>query len=427
MSKNEIADGATAVGVPPLVETIPSEKAKGARERFVLGLVCSSHTLNHIQSGVTSVLFPVMMKELGFGRLQLGILTAAHHFAAQGLQVIYGFLAAFVKRAVILGIGNTILGVSVILHAFLGSYGQLLAARVLASVGASAQNPMGSAILSTHFPKSRGWVLMLHHTAGNVGTFLAPALAAGLLFYMGWRQVFLILGIPSMLMGLCYFLLRDRLPAARQEGRKKAARASFDAYLRCLKDRDILLSSMILMVGAAGRGTGFNEAYLVLYFMETFQVTATQAGLLLMVLEAAGVVGPLGVAWVSDRVGRRALVVQTTLLLSSIFTVWLAHQSTVGVLFFVNLILYGTFVQSRGSLTQAMIGDFANEEVADAAFSLYYFIGFISGPIWTLVAGYVLDRYGFTPAFYLAGASYLAGMTLLSFVKGKGSRGEMTA
>lgn len=419
MSKNKMADGTAAIAVPPVVEAVPSEEVSDAQRRFILGLVCSSHTLNHVQSGVTSVLFPVMMKELGFGFFQLGVLSAAHHFSAQGLQVIYGFVAAFVKRAVILGVGNTILGLSVMLHALLGNYTQLLAARVFSSVGASAQNPMGSAILSGHFPKSRGWVLMLHHTAGNVGTFLAPAIAAGLLVYVEWRQVFLFLGIPSMLMGLCYFLLRDRLPTGKSEGRKKAAKASLDAYLRCLKNRNILFTSMVLMVGAAGRGSGFNVTYLVPYFMDTFHVTASQAGLLLMVLEAAGVAGPLGVAWVSDRTADRAFIVQATLLLSAIFTVWLAYQSSVGVLLFINLILYGTFVQSRGSLTQAMIGDFASEEIADAAFSLYYFVGFISGPFWTLVAGYVMDRYGYTPAFYLAGSTYLAGIALLTFVKDK--------
>jgi dipeptide/tripeptide permease len=63
-----------------------------------------------------------------------------------------------------------------------------------------------------------------------------------------------------------------------------------------------------------------------------------------------------------------------------------------------------------------MIGDFATDDIADAAFSLYYFIGFISGPFWTLVTGFVMDRYGFTPAFYLAGTSYLAGMMLLALV-----------
>jgi predicted MFS family arabinose efflux permease len=146
--------------------------------------------------------------------------------------------------------------------------------------------------------------LMLHHTAGNVGSFLAPAIAATLLLFMGWRQTFFILGVPSILMGAGYFFLRDRLPNSARMGKKKAAQAGLDAYRRCLKDRNIVFTSLILMVGAAGRGTGFNVTYLVPFFMERFGVTASQAGFLLMVLEAAGVVGPLAVAWLSDRVGR---------------------------------------------------------------------------------------------------------------------------
>ncbi len=63
-----------------------------------------------------------------------------------------------------------------------------------------------------------------------------------------------------------------------------------------------------------------------------------------------------------------------------------------------------------------MIGDFATDDIADAAFSLYCFIGFMSGPFWTLVTRFGVDRFGFTPAFYLAGASYLAGMALLTLV-----------
>ena len=81
------------------------------------------------------------------------------------------------------------------------------------------------------------------------------------------------------------------------------------------------------------------------------------------------------------------------------------------------LILYGAFVQARGALTQIMIGDFAAPELTDAAFSIYYFVGFISGPIWTLIIGYVMQTYGFTEAFYVAAATYIAGMLLLTFVR----------
>jgi hypothetical protein len=44
-------------------------------------------------------------------------------------------------------------------------------------------------------------------------------------------------------------------------------------------------------------------------------------------------------------------------------------------------------------------------------------VGFISGPIWTLIIGYVMQHYGFAPAFYIAAGTYIAGMFLLTFVK----------
>jgi len=37
--------------------------------------------------------------------------------------------------------------------------------------------------------------------------------------------------------------------------------------------------------------------------------------------------------------------------------------------------------------------------------------------MWLLTTGYVIDQFGFTPAFYLAASTYLAGMLLLLFVK----------
>jgi predicted MFS family arabinose efflux permease len=171
------------------------------------------------------------------------------------------------------------------------------------------------------------------------------------------------------------------------------------------------------MVGAAGRGTGINLTYLVPFFMERFGVTAPVGGLLLTVLQGAGLFGPLAIAWVSDRCGRRALVTQITLLLSAIMTVWLAYQTSLGALFYLNLILYGSVVEARGSLTQTMISDFAKDDLTDAAFSIYYFVGCISGPIWTLIVGYVMQNYGFTQAFYIAAATYIVGMLLLLFVK----------
>ena len=221
------------------------------------------------------------------------------------------------------------------------------------------------------------------------------------------------------------FLLRDYTSAADEgEDKKSLFKSNVNAYLLCLKNRKILLTSLVLMVGAAGRGTGVNATYLVPFFMEQFNITASSGGMLLTIMMGAGLIGPLAIAWLSDRTGKRIVVTQVTLLLSAIMTVWLAQHSQLGLLFYLNLILYGSVVQARGSLTQTMIGDFASPELTDAAFSIYYFVGFISGPIWTLIIGYMMDHFGFAPAFYVAASTYIAGMLLLTFVKEESARSE---
>lgn len=409
---NEPAAASTATLNTGVVDVTEREK------RLALSLISACHTLNHLQYSVTSVMFPVMMSELGFGLLQLGMLSAISNFVGQGLQVVYGFFTGFFKRTVVLGVGNVLVGLSAMLQFFVGSYPQLLGARVAIDVGSSPQHPLGASALSRYFPKARGWALTFHHSAGSLGSFLGPALASVALLYLSWRTAFVVYGALSLLMGLTLFMLHDSGSSTAGNAEQKGNfKANLHAYRLCLKNRNIVFTSLVLMVGAAGRGTGINLTYLVPFFMERFGITASAGGLLLTVLQGAGLIGPLMIAWFSDRFGNRAMITQATLLLSALMSVWLAHHTYLGVLFYVNLVLYGTVVEARSSLTQAMISDFARAELTDAAFSIYYFVGCISGPIWTLIVGYVMQNYGFTPAFYLAASTYVAGMLLLLLVR----------
>jgi MFS family permease len=410
----------------PIIESTPKTATTGteaveateAQKKFALWLIGVCHTFNHLQYSINSVLFPVMMKDLGFGYLQLGVLSAASNLTGQGLEAFCGFLTGFFKRTALLGAGNVLMGLTTMIHSLIGSYPQLLVARVASSVGSSPQHPLGASVLSRYFPKARGWALTFHHSAGSVGSFAGPALVSFFLLYLEWRVIYVIMGLPTLLFGMFLFKLNDSNPGGdTRGGAKQRLLASWNLYLKCLKNRNILFTSLVLMVGAAGRGTGINATYLVPFFMERFQVTASVGGLLLTLLQGAGLFGPLAIGWLSDRWGRRAPFVQVTLLFSAIMTVWLANQNALGPLFYLNLILYGAVVQARGSLTQAMVGDFATEETTDAAFSIFYFVGFVSGPIWTLIIGYIMDQYGFTPAFYVAASTYLVGMLLLRFVR----------
>ncbi|HEX2929759.1 MAG TPA: MFS transporter [Candidatus Binatia bacterium] len=415
----------SVASVAASVTESPTLEATLQQKRLALSVISICHTLNHLQYSITSVIFPVMMKELGFGLLQLGALSAISNFVGQGLQVVYGLFTGLFKRSKILGSGNVIVGLSAMSQFFVGSYPQLLVARIAIDAGSSPQHPLGASILSRFYPKARGWALTFHHSAGSFGPFIGPGLASIALLYMGWRTAFVVFGLASLIMGLALFMVREHAAAADQVKETKGQfKANLDAYRVCLKDRNILFTSLVLMVGAAGRGTGINLTYLVPFFMERFDVTASVGGLFLTVLQGAGLVGPLAIAWVSDRLGRRAIVTQITLLLSAVMTVWLAYQTSLGPLFYLNLILYGSVVEARSSLTQTMISDYARDDLTDAAFSIYYFVGCISGPIWTLIVGYVMQAYGFTQAFYVAAGTYIAGMLLLTFVKEREGRSE---
>ncbi len=79
---------------------------------------------------------------------------------------------------------------------------------------------------------------------------------------------------------------------------------------------------------------------------------------------------------------------------------------------------------ARGTLTQAVVADSAPPEQIDVAFSLYYFIGFISGPIWTLITGMLIARFvdtewGYTPAFLLVSCTYLVAIPLVLMMKSR--------
>src|SRR5207237_504072 len=82
--------------------------------------------------------------------------------------------------------------------------------------------------------------------------------------------------------------------------------------------------SLILMVGAAGRGTGIDVAFLVPFFVWTLGLPDSDAGLsiaagLLTVMNFAALVGPFAVAYFFDRYNQR-VVLAVTLVLSSVAT-----------------------------------------------------------------------------------------------------------
>jgi predicted MFS family arabinose efflux permease len=104
---------------------------------------------------------------------------------------------------------------------------------------------------------------------------------------------------------------------------------------------------------------------------------------------------------------------QISLALSAITTVWLGLEGAFGFTLIASLVVYGLAVHARQAITQAMVADYAGPEHEDAAYSIYFTVGFISAPLWTLLMGAIMQEAGFTIATQVIAVSYVIGMLLL--------------
>lgn len=414
----------------------PAEESAELERSLVLWLTNTSHAVNHFQNNMVSALYPVIMAELGFGYFQLGVITAIRTIFGNASQGMYGFLTPFFRRSHLLGIGNLVLGLGTLLTGMVSGYGGFIAARTVTSIGSSAQHPVGASLLAGYFPKNRGAILALNSSIANIGSLLAPAVAGILLLVLGWRQIFFAVAILSLVMGGAYFLFHDRVgnvgPVASRRSRLAQGK---DSYLRVLRNRNIMVISLVQMVGAAGGEGGVNQTYLGPHLVNDLGLSVALAGISLSAMQFGSIIGPLGFGWLSDRVSRKR-VMQVSLLLSSVGTLSIAFQgstlpsamSALGpwlpsaeqsfvLLLLLNLVIYGGITSSRQTLTQALVADSMRDEDRDAAFSLYYLIAFMADPIWSLVTGGLMETLGFSVAFSRLSLSYLVGVVLLAFVR----------
>ena len=113
-----------------------------------------------------------------------------------------------------LGAGNVVVGISAMAQFFVGSYPQLLVARVAIDAGSSRHLLGAEHFIALLSQGARGWALTFHHSAGVFGSFIGPGLASIALLYMDWRTAFVVFGFASLVMGLTLFLVSEHSSAA---------------------------------------------------------------------------------------------------------------------------------------------------------------------------------------------------------------------
>ena len=386
------------------------------RPNLTLGLLSLAHSLIHMQSALMPLVYIAVIDQFGLDEAAIGLFIGVTTAIAGAMQLSYGFLTRYIARPVLIGVGQLVFGVSLMLAGFASSIGQLLAAISGARVGASPQHPVGNGILSDAFPpERRGFAISTHIAGGNVGTILVPFIGGALLATVGWNATLLLFGIPPLVVGaLVLWFVREDTTAYRREAR---ASGSWAGQVRAVLGRsDLMRILAAALVSAGGRGLDIAAPFLLLYFRAELGIDDSTVLWLYALLLVGAVVGPVLAGILSDRYGRRRTLI------------WYYALSSVGILSVVlaggNLLLlaplllpFGTAVFSEGPILQAFLADRAVGPLRDVAFSIYFTAAFGIGALWALAIGAIVAGPGYVTAFVVMAISYVAGAVLISSVR----------
>ena len=144
-------------------------------------------------------------------------------------------------------------------------------------------------------------------------------------------------------------------------------------------------------------------------------------GVHVALLAAPGVVsGPLfGV--LSDRIGRKSIIVFVMAASAILPATMVLGGEGLGMTF--SVALFGLFLYSVNSLTQAAAIDIAEGKRLEATFiGLMWGSNAFFGAATSIAAGWLVGRYGWPPRFYLASALLFLGFLFSLFVPATGMR-----
>ena len=390
----------------PAAAAVPAITIRPMRS---LGLLSIAHAVNHAQAVMLPLIFLAIIDEYGVSVGSVAILAAVGAFASGMAQLSYAGLTRVVSRRRLLGIGGIIFGGGFALQAFAVSYLTFAIPNIASRIGGSPQHPVGNGLLSEQFPpERRGFAISAHIAGGNVGTVVVALIGVPLIAAVGWRGASISLGLPAIAIAIAILILiRERgtdRAAARARGTVRSA------FRRILGNHDLRWLYLTAMLGGGGRGLGVVNLFVLLYLKEVLGLDPATYGLMYGVLIVFSVPMPIVVGWLSDRIGRKPLIVGVYSAARS-GSSCSSRQARSLVWLWAGILLMGLFSFAESPQLQALLGDLAPPSIRDASYALYFTMAFGVGSLWVAVYGVIIERAG-----EAAGLPIVFGLMALTFV-----------
>ena len=234
------------------------ESSNWTRTRWTAALfLFAVYVLHSLDRYVFGVVLEPIKHEFNFTDTQMGALAGSAHAIGFTLFVLpVGYLLDRTNRVKML---STMLGVWSAVTALCAAttgYGSLFLMRAIVGAAESTTSAGTQSLVSSSFPvKMRASAMGMVYSGLAVGTGLAFVIGGYVAQHYGWREVFLIVGVPGVLLGLLMWR-KSPEPVRDAENVEQAhAAPMWEVFKFFIRSRPVLFNSIGLAIVAMNVAT----------------------------------------------------------------------------------------------------------------------------------------------------------------------------
>jgi len=169
-------------------------------ETRILILLVLSVGINYIDRGTLSVAAPQLTAELSLNPQQMGLLLSLFFWTYASFLILAGWLVDRYDVRWVFGIGFVLWSGATLATGFVSGFTALMALRLLLGAGESVAYPSYSKIIAASFPQThRGIANSFIDMGSKIGPAIGTLAGALLVANYGWRILFFVMGIASLL------------------------------------------------------------------------------------------------------------------------------------------------------------------------------------------------------------------------------------
>ena len=389
-------------------------------ETRLMAVLCLTFGFVFFDRNAMSYLGPYVQKDLNLNNTEVGWLSSALSFAFAISALVVGYLSDKTgKRKSILLVTVIVFSLCSALSGLAASFAVLVMSRALMGTAEGGVLPISQSLVALESEEKRRGLnagVMQNLGSNLIGSSLAPIVLGRIAEHYHWRAAFFIAAIPGL---ICAFLLWKVVREPKTHAISSTAEAGVDpdkmSVLQMFGYRNIILCCVMCCFMVAWMVLGW--VFLPLVYANYLHIPAGQSDWLMAVLGISAAVFAFVVPGLSDKLGRKPIVIVFSLI-GVIYPLAVLNYTgsaiVLGIVIFIGWSASGVFPLFMATIPSETIPSKYVATSLGLIVGVGEVVGGAGGPP---LAGKLADLYGLQAPMYMAMVCAVAGGLLAMGLK----------